>query len=277
MNIETNKQISNEIQAYQLKQYTILEKIQEQLLDNNKYLNENTPYLNKLFYNELTNFTSYVNEYGFLITFTDKEDTNTIDNSCPTDALRQGNELYAYTREGSEIASAPMCNIYGNNIQNADTKDMAWVDIEGYKHEYTHNSWKSRDASCKSPILTLTHKQYSSIPTGNYSMNKERQCIKNTVNPALIYELQRVNKDFILFLKSIKGDKDTNDKIHKMITSLEKQNLYIVQEMNKDQSVDAMLQDSVVKKDMYQYQFISWSLVTVLAIGLIGHFGKKKL
>ena len=29
-------------------------------------------------------------------------------------------------------------------------------------------------------------------------------------------------------LKTIKGNKDTNDKIHKMITSLEKQNLYIV-------------------------------------------------
>ena len=36
MNIETNKQINHEIQAYQLKQYTILEKIQEQLLENNK-------------------------------------------------------------------------------------------------------------------------------------------------------------------------------------------------------------------------------------------------
>ena len=73
MNIETNKQINHEIQAYQLKQYTILEKIQEQLLENNKYLNENTPYLNKLFYNEITNFTTFVNEYGFLITFMDKD------------------------------------------------------------------------------------------------------------------------------------------------------------------------------------------------------------
>jgi hypothetical protein len=277
MNIETNKQINTEIQSYQLKQYTILEKIQEQVLDNKKYLNENTPYLNKMFYNEITNFSTYVNEYGFLITFTDKEDNTSIDRSCPTYKLRQGNELYAYSREGSDINTSPLCNIYGNNIQNVDTNDIAWVDIEGYKHEYTHNSWKLRDASCKTPLLTLTHKQYSNIPSGSYSMNKERQCIKSTVNPALIYELQRVNKDFIFYLKSIKGGKETNDKIQKMIKSLEKQNLYIVQEMNKDQSVDAMLQDSVVKKDMYQYQFISWSLVTVLAIGLIGHFGKKKL
>ena len=69
MNIETNRQINHEIQAYQLKQYLLLEKIQEQLLENNKYLNENKPYLNKIFYNEITNFTSYVNDYGFLITF----------------------------------------------------------------------------------------------------------------------------------------------------------------------------------------------------------------
>ena len=160
-------------------------------------------------------------------------------------------------------------------MQDKETNDIAWVDIEGYKH--IRIILGNRDASCKTPLISVTHKQYSNIPTANYSMNKERQCIKNTVNPALIYELQRVNKDFILYLKTIKGDKDTNDKIHKMITSLEKQNLYIVQEMNNDQSVDAMLQDSVVKKDMYEYEFISWSLVTVLAIGLIGHFGKKKL
>ena len=139
MNVEINKQINKEIQSYQLKQYTILEKIQEQLLENNKYLNENKPYLNKFFYNEITNFSTYVNEYGFLITFTDKEDNSAKDPSCPDDMLRQGNELYAYSREGSEIHSAPMCNIYGKNIQDIETNDIAWVDIEGYKHEYTHN------------------------------------------------------------------------------------------------------------------------------------------
>ena len=101
--------------------------------------------------------------------------------------------------------------------------------------------------------------------------------MKTTVNSALIYELYKVNNDFILYLKRIKGEQNTNNKIKQMIDKIEKQNIYIVQEMNNKQSVEAMLQDSVVKKDMYQYQYISWCLVTVLGIGLISHFGKKKL
>mgnify|MGYP003991089591 CR=1 FL=1 len=99
----------------------------------------------------------------------------------------------------------------------------------------------------------------------------------SSVNPALIYELKSLNEEFIKYLETIKGDASTNIQITKMIESIQKQNISIVQKMNQDQSVASMLQDSVVKKDMFEYQFISWSLVTVLCIGLISHFGKKKL
>ena len=72
MDVEVNRQINKDIQEYQLRQYTVLETIQKELLENNKYLEENSPYLNKLFFNDITNYTTYVNEYGFLITFLDK-------------------------------------------------------------------------------------------------------------------------------------------------------------------------------------------------------------
>ena len=115
MNIEINKKINNDIREYQLKQYRILEKIQEELLENNKFLDENKPYINKMFYNELTNFNTYVNEYGYLITFTDNPTIHTND-SCPTDSIRQGPELYAFSHEGSVINNQPMCNIFGKNV-----------------------------------------------------------------------------------------------------------------------------------------------------------------
>tara|TARA_B100001758_G_scaffold205320_1_gene185558 strand:- start:16785 stop:17615 length:831 start_codon:yes stop_codon:yes gene_type:complete len=276
MKIESSNDINNKIKEYQLKQYTILEKIQIELLDNNKFLNDNKPYLNKLFLNEITNYTTFINEYGYLISFTNENNTIT-DKSCPDEKLRQGYELYAYSHEGSTIDEKPLCNIYGKNIKDSKTNDIAWVDIEGYKHEYTHNSWNNRDMSCKEPVVTITHKQYSNIPKSQYSMTKERQCMKTTVNPALIYELQSLNKEFIDFLKRIKGDYETNNKLSHMIKLIEKQNLSIVHIMNKDQSIDSMLKDSVVKKDMYEYQYIAWTLVTILGIGLIGHFSKKKL
>ena len=276
MNIEKKQQIINRINEFRLKQYTILEKIQLQLLDQNKFLQENKPYLNKMFFNEDIQFENYINDYGYLITFTDKYETKT-DATCPDNKIRQGQEIYAFSKEGSVINTSPMCNIYGRNIKDTKTNDISWVDIEGYKHEYTSDSWNERDPSCKDSIINLSHKQYTRIPTSEFPMNKERVCMKTSVNPALIYEFKSLNDQFINYLETIKGDSYTNKSIRKMIDFIEKQNISIVQKMNQDQSIASMLQDSVVKKDMFEYQFISWSLVTVLCIGLISHFGKKKL
>jgi hypothetical protein len=86
-----------------------------------------------------------------------------------------------------------------------------------------------------------------------------------------------INNEFIKYLETIKGDLSTNKKIKQMIESIQKQNVFIVQKMNQDQSIQSMFQDSIVKKDMFQHQYIAWSLVTILGIGLISHFGKKKL
>ena len=276
MDIEKKQKILEHIKDFQLKQYGIVEKIQLQLLDQNKFLQENKPYLDKMFFNEDTQLDNYVNEYGYLITFTDKYKTE-VDKTCPDNKIRQGQELYAYSKEGSVLDTGPMCSIYGKNIKDSKTNDISWVDIEGYKHEYRAQSWNERDLSCKEPVLNLSHKQYTNIPTSEYSMNKERACMKTTVNPALIYELKSLNEQFIHYLETIKGDSSANSAITKMIESIQKQNMSIVQTMNQDQSIASMLQDSVVKKDMFEYQFISWSLVTVLCIGLISHFGKKKL
>lgn len=277
MDIEKQQNVINTIKDFQIRQYSILEKIQAQLLDENKFLDQNKPYLDKRFLNELTDFNSYINKYGFLITFTDKYH-NKVDNSCPQTILRQGSELYVFSREGSTIDSTPICNIYGRNVKNSETNNTAWVDIEGYKHEYNNNiSWNYRDLSCREPVLSISSTQYNNIPTSEYPMNKKLHCMKTTVNPALIYELKSLNEQFISYLNSIKGDKYTNSKIKLMIEKLKKQNISIVQKMNQDQSVESMLEDSVVKKDMYQHQYIAWSLVTVLGISLIMHFGKKKL
>jgi hypothetical protein len=276
MDIEKKQKILKHIKDFQLKQYGIVEKIQLQLLDQNKFLQENKPYLDKMFFNEDTQLDNYVNEYGYLITFTDKYKTE-VDKTCPDNKIRQGQELYAYSKEGSVLDTGPMCSIYGKNIKDSKTNDISWVDIEGYKHEYRAQSWNERDLSCKEPVLNLSHQQYTNIPTSEYSMNKERACMKTTVNPALIYELKSLNEQFIHYLETIKGDSSANSAIAKMIESIQKQNMSIVQTMNQDQSIASMLQDSVVKKDMFEYQFISWSLVTVLCIGLISHFGKKKL
>ena len=157
MDIEKKQKVINRIKEFQLKQYTILEKIQIQLVESNKFLYENKPYLDKMFYNEDINLDNYVNDYGYLITFTDKYKTKS-DISCPDNKIRQGQELYAFSKEGSIIDTAPMCNIYGKNIKDVSTNDISWVDIEGYKHKYSVESWNKRDLSCKEPVINVSRR-----------------------------------------------------------------------------------------------------------------------
>ena len=77
-------------------------------------------------------------------------------------------------------------------------------------------------------------------------------------------------------MKSNKS-KEPEDRKHiqNIISILEKQNMYIVQEMNDGDSINAMLDDSRVRINMSEYQTLSWSIVVILGIGLIAHFGKK--
>ena len=89
------------------------------------------------------------------------------------------------------------CSIYGKNVRNIDTNDLAWVDIQGYKHEYVQEQWNERDASCKTSTVPLTNKQYSIIPDSNEIMTKYRFCLQKDINPALIYEYRAHNKQFI--------------------------------------------------------------------------------
>ena len=63
MDIEEKQKVINHIKEFQLKQYNVLEKIQIQLLDSNKFLYENKPYLDKMFYNEDLNLDNYVNDF----------------------------------------------------------------------------------------------------------------------------------------------------------------------------------------------------------------------
>ena len=51
MDIEKQQNVVKTIKDFQLRQYTVLEKIQLQLLEENKFLQENKPYLDKLFFN----------------------------------------------------------------------------------------------------------------------------------------------------------------------------------------------------------------------------------
>ena len=263
------------VNDYKIKQERVIHAIKEDLLIDQKYNIENKPYYEKLFYNHYDNIYLYVNEYGYLIPFLGKKNNQT-SSTCPSISKQEGYDIYAYTKEGAVMKGGPICSIYGNNVQDNKTKEYAWVDIMGYKHIYVNNEWKERDVSCKSNPIVLTHKQYSVIPTSTLDMTKDNFCLKRDINPSLIYEYKMNNEQFIEYLTRIKTKNSEDRKnISNIIEILKKQNLSIVQQMNEDSGIDAMLNDSRVKVSMSEYQTLSWVFVGVLGIGLIVHFGKK--
>ena len=173
------------IKEYKLKQFHIIEAIKSELLENQKYNYTNQPYYEKLFYNHFDDLYMYTNKYGYLIPFLGTSNTEK-DNSCPSVSKQEGYDIYAYTKEGVVMEGNPLCSVYGNNVQDNKTNELAWVDIMGYKHVYVNKEWKERDMSCKTKPLMLTNKQYSMIPSSDSYMTKHTFCLKKDVNPSLL-------------------------------------------------------------------------------------------
>ena len=80
------------------------------------------------------------------------------------------------------------CKIAGQNVQNKDTQEVAWVDIKGYKHLYPKEVWKGKQASCNLEAIKISKTAFDNIPSGSL-MTTTSVCNKMDLNPVLLGKL----------------------------------------------------------------------------------------
>lgn len=174
-------------------------------LDNaKKYLDNNLSDDNKYI---------YVNKFGFTHAYLTNEHWNNKDESCPKKNIKMkelekdpSNFSYLVSQQGSDMGLGQACKIAGQNVQNEKTKEIAWVDIKGYKHIYTDSIWKSKLESCgKYNPIKLSEKAYNNIPSGS-PMTETTLCSQLNIDPVIWAKLSSLNQKLISLANTIVED-----------------------------------------------------------------------
>ena len=134
----------------------------------------------------------YVNDYGF----THKYSTNAWANNsptCPSDAITVDDKLLKQFHVGPDMGEGQACGVAGKNVQNTDTNEVSWVDIQGKRHVYSEDVWNSKKLTCNVPIVQLSGAQYRNkfvkLSDGSLAFITDRNVIM-PVDP-VVYEANK--------------------------------------------------------------------------------------
>ena len=135
---------------------------------------------------------AYVNDFGYTHRYSNDAWLKN-DPSCPNTVSPISADDFKSLVQGPDMGLGQACKIAGQNIQNTDTEEVAWVDIKGYKHIYPIEIWKTKEASCNLEAIKISKLAFDNIPTGT-PMTNTSVCNKMDLNPVLIGKLNELNK-----------------------------------------------------------------------------------
>ena len=208
-----NKTMSEYSQIYQ--------EINKELLANNASKKPIQKYFNNVVTTDDKNFV-YVSNYGYTHKYSN-EAWSKNSASCSGHPLKIADtDMTLFNGlAGPEMGIGQACNVSGQNVQNATTGEVSWVDAKGYKHIYPANVWKKKDKSCGSDVKKIDAASYDSIPVGSF-MSEATLCNKLNVNPELLERLSKINDKLIKYAEKINKEmgslKTDDDKIQNNIS-----------------------------------------------------------
>lgn len=253
------------------------------LMENTKHndgVDDNIKYRGKVVKNKDRHI--YVNDYGFTHKYM-ADSWNSNDTSCPKNAEEIDNDTYNFlirTQQGPNMGSGQACKIAGQNIQNIETNETAWVDVTGFKHVYPPNVWNNKRNSCNITPIKLSSTAYNNIPTST-PMEDISECFKMNVDMTLWKKLQTLNDELMILSKELLNELNklnTNDsnlnkeildrkmKINEYIKSFENNKIDIDTMNSSYETAAGKVQQSSVYTKSSQYQYTIWVLLAILIL-----------
>ena len=180
--------------------------------------------------------------------------------------------------------SVSVLNYSGKNVRNAQTGEIAWVDIKGVKHIYSAGMWedkvKDKDSLCSADVVLLNSDIYNTIPSGS-SMMKESKCSTSiTMNPATWLNLNDLSAKLVSLAGKInKESKNTTSSIYNNQLQQYQSNLTskINELSNHQQSINNI--DLTTLQGSYEttnalviaqyYQYLVWIILTITVLFLL--------
>lgn len=228
----------------------------------------------------------YINDYGYTHKYSTDAWANN-DPSCPAKPVDASGVDLSFLAKGPDMVSHQACQIAGRNIRNADTNEVAWVDIKGNKHVYSEDIWNKKENSCDLPPTKISSKQYDLIPTGS-NMTTTTVCDQLGVNPKLWEKLLDLNAQLTTIAQQMivemKKLLDTDSTIHsniqkkrqvvnKYLSTLDGDRIRLQKASQGVDDITGELDDSKIKVTESYYYYLAWTI----AAATIGAFTIKYL
>lgn len=269
---EYNKTLVEYERTYQL--------FSENVLEMRKKQKDTSKYFGQAITSSDGNY-KYVNDYGF----THKYSTNAWANNsptCPSDAITVDDKLLKQFHKGPDMGEGQACGIAGKNIQNQDTNEISWVDIQGRRHIYSEDVWKTKEATCNVPIVKLSAIEYNAIPEGG-AMKSTDSCLQLDIDPAIWSKLMKLN-DKLLMLSEVLATKlaelviedvelqmalqNMQNKLSQTVTKIKTDRNNIHNYQATMVTTSGELEDATLNQRMRYIQMIAWFFALIAVVAL---------
>jgi len=269
---EFNKTIAQYNQVY--KQFS------EDLMNRKNQLNEVSPYLGKNIRNS-SGGIYYVNNFGNYYWYSGDAWNDGNPEGCPAGYEQLPGEVPSQLTRGANMNVGTPCGAAGQVVKNTDSGDMAWVDIQGYKHSFPEGT-KMSSSCAQMNILELSNDAYNAIPSGN-SMSSVEPCMSLDVNPTIWKQLNQLNIKLKFQAAAITKEinslstqdqsinnqlSQTRSKMNTYIDQIDKDNLMLAKNKRMLVTAGGEQQDSELRMTSNYYFLLIWILLMFLIISL---------
>lgn len=269
---EFNKTIAQYNQVY--KQFS------EDLMNRKNQLNEVSPYLGKNIKNS-SGGIYYVNNFGNYYWYSGDAWNDGNPEGCPAGYEQLPGEVPSQLTRGANMNVGTPCGAAGQVVKNTDSGDMAWVDIQGYKHSFPEGT-KMSSSCAQMNILELSNDAYNAIPSGN-SMSSVEPCMSLDVNPTIWKQLNQLNIKLKFQAAAITKEinslstqdqsinnqlSQTRSKMNTYIDQIDKDNLMLAKNKRMLVTAGGEQEDSNLRMTSNYYFLLIWILLMFLIISL---------
>lgn len=269
---EFNKTIAQYNQVY--KQFS------EDLMNRKNQLNEVSPYLGKNIKNS-SGGIYYVNNFGNYYWYSGDAWNDGNPEGCPAGYEQLPGEVPTQLTRGANMNVGTPCGAAGQVVKNTDSGDMAWVDIQGYKHSFPEGT-KMSSSCAQMNILELSNDAYNAIPSGN-SMSSVEPCMSLDVNPTIWKQLNQLNIKLKFQAAAITKEinslstqdqsinnqlSQTRTKMNTYIDQIDKDNLMLAKNKRMLVTAGGEQEDSNLRMTSNYYFLLIWILLMFLIISL---------
>ena len=278
--ISTVSKIENEFNRTLVEYTNTYNSFMQELLNKSQTQKNVNQYFGKVISDTDGNY-SYVNDFGYTHRYSNDAWLKN-DSSCPNVIKKISAGDFKSFLKGPNMGLGQACKIAGQNVQNKDTQEVAWVDIKGYKHLYPKEVWKDKQASCNLEAIKISKTAFDNIPSGSL-MTTTSVCNKMNLNPVLLGKLNQLNNKLVSLAKSIilelnnvsVNNKDLNNKLRQKKTELRN----YINEFNNQKSlgfsgtdmitIEGEKENSNSYLNYSYYRYIVWLIIFIFIILII--------